>query len=178
MKTGPRFRDIPQLTDCGHYCVNISWDYLEDHIRNEQDRKNGVMGTLDLEPDFQRGYVWTMAQKVAYVEYILRGGRSGRDIYFNCVGWNRGWEGPFVIVDGKQRLEAVRGFLADKVLAFGNRKSEYTDKLRMVGPDFLWHVNDLDSRAKVLQWYLEMNAGGTVHTQDELDRVRDLLAKE
>ena len=170
-----RFGEIPQLTRGGFYQINVGWDYLERHIA-------GQMGlspaTLDLDPDFQRGYVWTQKQKTAYVEYILRGGKSGRDLYFNCVGWMRENEGPYVIVDGKQRLEAVRGFLRDEVRAFGSVFREYTDKLRLTGPDFIWHVNNLASRADVLQWYIEMNTGGTVHTDGEIKRVRKMIEKE
>ena len=39
------------------------------------------------------------------------------------------------------------------------------------------HINDLQSEKDVLQWYLEMNSGGTPHTQEELDRVKLLLQK-
>lgn len=171
----PKYANIPQLTDNGHYQVNVGWSYLESYIQSQKDTN---LAPLDLDPDFQRGYVWTQEQKIRYIEYILRGGRSGRDLYFNCVGWQRGYEGPYVIVDGKQRLEAVMGFLNDKVPAFGHYRSEYTDKLRLTGPDFIWHVNNLKTRKEVLQWYIDLNSGGTVHTKDELERVRLLMAKE
>ena len=171
----PKFRDIPQLTSSGHYCVNVSWDYLESHLASESE---SGMAPLDLDPDFQRGHVWTPDQQIAYVEYILRGGQSGRDLYFNCPGWQADYRGPYVIVDGKQRLNAVRQFLADKIPAFGHLFSEYTDKLRMTGPAFNWHVNNLKTRKQVLTWYLEMNTGGTPHSDAEIQKVRDLLAVE
>ena len=37
------------------------------------------------------------------------------------------------------------------------------------------HINNLKTKKEVLTWYLEMNTGGTVHTDDELDRVRKML---
>jgi len=39
-------------------------------------------------------------------------------------------------------------------------------------------MNDLKTRAEVLQWYIEFNAGGTPHTEAEINRVRELLKKE
>jgi hypothetical protein len=39
-------------------------------------------------------------------------------------------------------------------------------------------VNELKTRREVLQWYLDLNAGGVVHTTKEIERVRELLAKE
>ena len=40
------------------------------------------------------------------------------------------------------------------------------------------NINTLPTRAAVLQWYLEMNAGGTPHADAEIERVRGLLAAE
>ena len=38
---------------------------------------------LQLNPEFQRGHVWTEEQQIAWVEYYLRGGKSGNTIYLN-----------------------------------------------------------------------------------------------
>lgn len=163
-----KYQDIPQYTRSSNYAVTVFWSYLEDQLNNWAE------SNLDLEPDFQRAHVWTLAQQSAYVEYILRGGLSGRDIYFNCVGWQAAYDGPFVIVDGKQRLAAVRGFLRDHVPVFGHRFSEIEGRLPHAAR-FTFHVNDLATREEVLQWYLDMNARGTPHTPEELQHVRDLL---
>lgn len=170
----PMLRDIPQFISGGNYAVHISWSHLLRHIEKQQEEKPG----LDLNPDFQRAHVWTEAQQIAYVEYALRGGQSGRDLWFNCAGWFADWRGPYVVVDGKQRLEAVRRFLTDEIPAFGVRLSGYGDKLHPMDPAFVWHVNNLPTRAEVLEWYLQLNSGGTVHTPEELARVRALLLQE
>jgi len=132
---------------------------------------------LQLCPDFQRGHVWTEAQQIAYVEYILRGGQSGRDIYFNCPGWHSGEFGEYVCVDGLQRITALLRFVNDEIPAFGVLCSDYEDKLRMTN-NIVWHVNDLQTKKEVLTWYLEMNEGGTPHTQEELDKVRRMISDE
>lgn len=167
-------RDIPQFISGGSYAVHISWSFLRDHIQRQVEEKP----FLDLDPDFQRAHVWNEAQQIAYVEYCLRGGQSGRDLWFNCAGWMGDWRGPYVIVDGKQRMEAVRRFLDGEIPAFGTRLPEYGDKLRPMDPTFVWHVNNLPHRADVLEWYLQLNSGGTIHTADELARVRELLSVE
>ncbi len=167
-----RFRDIKTFPRCP-YRVDVSWIGLESHIEPER------MGlTLDLDPDFQRAHVWTSAQQTAYVEYILQGGTSGCELYFNCAGWQKDWRGPYVIVDGKQRLEAVRRFMRGEIPAFGALRPEYADEPDMLIARFSWNIAALETRAEVLEWYLNFNAGGTVHTQDELDRVRRLLIAE
>ena len=171
----PRFQDIPQYTREGNYQVNISWDYLDDWIAHNRDARSYV---FDMDPDFQRGHVWTEEQQIRYVEFVLKGGKSSRVIYWNCGGWMNSFKGPMVLVDGKQRLSAVLRFLGNELRVFGHLRNEYTDKMRMTHVDFLMNVNDLSTRTEVLQWYLDLNTGGVVHTSDEIDRVRKLLDTE
>lgn len=40
------------------------------------------------------------------------------------------------------------------------------------------NINDLKSKREVLQWYIEMNAGGTPHSNEEIRRVKALMEKE
>ena len=57
------------------YRVDVMWSYLFSHL-NHYNESYGI----DLDPDFQRAHVWAEAQQIAYVEYQLRGGISGKDI--------------------------------------------------------------------------------------------------
>lgn len=86
------------------------------------------------------------------------------------------FEGSFVLVDGLQRLTAVMRFLKGEITAFGYYYGEFEDKPHDC--DFILCINDLPTRALVLQWYLDLNSGGVVHTQEELDRARMLLSLE
>jgi len=167
-----RYADIPQLTNCGYYAVDVALDDLERQI----DRYVGDYA-LDLQPDFQRAHVWGEERQEKFVQFLLRGGHSSRDIYFNCPGWGRGVIGNFVIVDGKQRLEACLKFLRGELRVFGYLRREFTDRLSMMNT-LKFHVNDLPTREAVLRWYLDLNEGGIAHTDRELDHVRDLLAQE
>ena len=171
-----KLKDIPQFTRRANYSVNVSWFYLEKHLEGLAETIGTNFG-LDLDPDFQRGHVWDRNKQVAYIEFVLRGGRSSRELLFNCAGWNQGNEGPVTIVDGKQRLEAVRSFIRDEFRVFDHLASEF-DKSILRRADFVFSVNDLPNRIDVLQWYLELNSGGVVHTDDELERVRGLLQEE
>ncbi len=169
-----KYRDIPQFTRQAGYAVDVSWDYLPEHIKHYQNDYK-----LDLDPDFQRPHVWDDTKRTRYVEYILRGGIYGRDVYLNCTGWDSDRIGACVLVDGKQRIEAVCRFLDNKLPIFGGHyRQDFEDRLRITGPSFKWHVNSLKTRAEVLSWYLDLNSGGVVHTEEELDRVRQLLEEE
>lgn len=165
------FRNIKQFTRHPANGVFVSLNYLETKI-NDEIRDYG----LQLNPDFQRGNVWTEEQQIAFVEYLLRGGQSGRDVYFNNPSWHSGKGGEYVCVDGLQRITALLRFVKNEIPAFGNLYSEYEDpRILSMRYGILWHVNELQTKKEVLTWYLEMNDGGTVHTKEELEKVRRMI---
>lgn len=157
------------------WCVDVFWRDLEAYIHRD------VTGVppLDLNPDFQRGHVWTDEQRSRYVEYVLRGGEGGKELLFNCRGWQSvrtKTPGPYQIIDGLQRLTAVRRFLAGELRAFGHYRGQFQGPMQhYLG--FRWRMFEL-TRAEVLQFYLDLNAGGTPHAESEIERVRALLSKE
>lgn len=172
----PKLSEIPVYVS-SRYQVDIGWSFIEQFIASEE-RDNG----LELNPDFQRGYVWTQDQKERYIEHVLQRGVSGLDIYFNSPSYT--WEkqphcdySQMVCVDGLQRITAVREFLDNKVKAFGYYRNEYSDgdSMHSIHYRFHVHINDFQTRKEVLKWYLQLNAGGTAHTKEELNRVRSLL---
>lgn len=167
-----KFANIPQMTQANYSCHHLLYmlPWAIEKYRDEEP-------SLNMNPDFQRAHVWTPEQQTRYIEFILRGGNSSKDFYFNCPGWMGDWKGPFELVDGKQRLEACLGFMSGKVPIFdGLRIQDFDDKPFSV--NLCFHINDLKTRREVLQWYLDINAGGIAHTQNELEKVRELLRQE
>lgn len=175
-----KFSEIPQLIPDGGYEVNVPLEYLESKLTEWE---NEPYFGLQLNPDFQRGHVWTEAQQTAYVEYFLKGGRTGMVIYFNKPSWRSEATTEYdemVCVDGLQRITALRRFLAGEIKAFGQYYHEFEQSIhRARNSDSLrFNINNLQTKEQVLTWYLQMNAGGTPHTAEEIERVRQLLAKE
>lgn len=170
-----KFKDIPQLTKEGSYQSNIPMRYILDRIKEwEEDDYY----QLQLNPKFQRGHVWTEEQQIAYVEFLLCGGKSAKVIYFNKPSWQsstiiNGYD-DFVCVDGLQRLTAVMRFLNNEIKVFDTYYKDFEDKLPM-GIDLIFNVNNLKTEKEVLQWYVDMNAGGTPHTNEEIERVKRMI---
>jgi hypothetical protein len=170
-KNPSKWKDIPQFPRA-HYEVDVSWDFVEWHLGKWRESYG-----LALDPDYQRAHVWTEAQQIAYVEYVLAGGEVGKNITWNCMGWGSlDRTGPMELIDGKQRLEAVRAFMRGDLEVYGRRYVD-GDALRW-SAGFKWRVCSLSTRADVLRLYLNINAGGTPHTPDEIERVRALLEHE
>ena len=170
-----RWSDIPQLTSCRNYGYELSlFRYFCEYIDRE------TAEGLVLNPDFQRGHVWTEKQQNAYIEYLLMGGTSGRTIYLNA----KNIEAPsfeaqdYVCVDGLQRITAIQRFYHDEIPAFGQRYSQFEGPFNTTKFTMRVVINDLQSREEVLQWYLELNSTGTPHSREELERVKALLDRE
>lgn len=164
------------------YTVDVGFDYLEKQLANYENDWG-----LNLDPDFQRGHVWTEAQRIAYIEGVFRGtvGDSQRIIQFNAPHWDdddHGGDLPneIQIIDGLQRLTTVRKFMAGEVLAFGMQVDDFADsafsvrrgafRLKFAVHNFAW-------RSDLLRFYLAINAGGTPHSAAEIERVTAMLAE-
>ena len=168
----PKFRNIQPYTGDGAYQTDVPFEYLEIELNKYIENND-----LDMDSDFQRPHVWDEMRQIAFVKHIIRNGKGSQMIRFNCPDWNRNFSGQMVLVDGKQRINACLRFLHNEIPIFGYYYQEFQDGIsKMINLRFM--VNNLKSRAEVLRWYLEINEGGVVHTNEELDKVRQLLSDE
>lgn len=161
-----------------HYRVTAPWGHLQRMIKDYQDEQD-----LILCPDFQRGHVWTDEQQIAYVEFAMKGPDSGLEIYLNHPNWlhfqQKTKYNEFVLVDGLQRLTAALRFIGDEIPAYGCLCKDYSGYASMpIDLHFNINIASLPTRAEVLQWYIDFNAGGTPHDPKEIERVRKLLEAE
>lgn len=165
------------------YTVDVRLDGLEAFLAGQERDMATMGGRLELEPDFQRGHVWNDVQRVHYVENLLRGS-APRLIRFNAADWSgRGVRGDLPAhhlqcIDGLQRLTALRRFLAGELRLFGSSVGVGDLKGTPFDPGRFTlqvAVHEFASRADLLQFYLDLNSGGTVHADAELERVRGLL---
>ena len=138
---------------------------------------------INIDVDFQRGHVWTQRQQELFVGHVLEGGEAPPLIL------NEGPRGEFCkicdLIDGKQRLTACRRW------AKGEIDAELYDGTRISA----LHMDEIDrricsttiglrfatvhlTRQESLELYLKLNRGGSIHTDQEIEHVRQLLEKE
>lgn len=178
-KTYLKFQDIKPFTRKGSYEVNMGLEFLVNQIKQWEEEDG-----LKLNPDFQRGHVWTTEQQQRFIEFILRGGNTGRTLYFNDPSWlmyrdrNDGTYNEFVCVDGLQRITAIRRFIGNDLKVFDQYYRDFEDKTDIIHHSMIVNVNNLQTRAEVLQWYIDLNAGGTPHSEEEIKRIREMLKRE
>jgi len=170
-----KFKDIPKYFSYGDYHVDISFKHLETWIADQEQYFK-----FDLNPDFQRGHVWDDVKREEYIKHLLRGGNSGTSVFFNCPSWQGKATTQYnemVCVDGLQRITAIRKFMNNELKVYGVFYRDFTDNLPL-NARLTVYVNELQTKADVLKWYLELNSGGVIHTQEELERVKALYEKE
>ena len=168
-------RHIPRFSIPNNdYRIDVSWDRLERNLEWFTERYNQTIEEI-LNPEFQRGHVWTEEQQISYIEYILKGGKTGKEVYFNCKSWVTGEESPIYCIDGLQRITAVRRFMNNEIPVFGNIFLKDTTGVHSMHQSFSVHVLDFKKESEMLQWYIDMNSCGVVHSKEELDKVRNMI---
>lgn len=156
-----------------NYHVDVPLNYLKEHLKRYFEDYH-----LDFDPPYQRGYVWTDKQKKDYVEYMIRLGSdqtiSGKQFYFNHPGWMRDWKGNMEIVDGKQRLSALLDWIDGKFGIFDEDIHYDKEHGRIVsGITLSFNIATMKSKKDVVDWYIAMNTGGTMHTSEDVQRAVD-----
>lgn len=137
---------------------------------------------LVLNPSFQRGAVWTLKQKQAWIESVLA------DLPLPAVFLNRfGNSGAHekygfkeVVIDGQQRIRATSEFMAGKFKVRGEKftdQGEVFQRRFRMGVVFPVIYTTFDSEVECAKLYLKLLTAGTAHTEEELDKARAFIAE-
>lgn len=143
---------------------------------------------LNLQPDYQRGRVWSDQQAARFIGFLAEGGEAPPVFVQRWPISRTGPTPPDEVVDGLQRITAVLRFAVGEVpmeTATGERAylrdfSEEDQRcLRgQAGLKLTLQMVQCRTRAEVLALYIRLNRGGTPHSEQEIERVRALLAQE
>jgi len=132
-----------------------------------------------LDPPFQRGSVWTLKQKRAWIETLLHG-FSVPSIFVNQFP-NEHPEYGFrdVVIDGQQRLRATAEFMQDKFKVRGETYGEQSivfKRLWVMGgtnaPVVMCKFKTLKECAEL---YVKLLQAGTAHTPTEVKKAKDFI---
>ena len=169
------------------YSESLMLCSIHEYFERHRQSVASLGGKVELNPDFQRGHVWNKDQKVAFIEAILRG-TAPMKVIFNSLSYRDSRLGgdipeyDFVCVDGLQRITAVMEFVRGEFRIFGDTMSyEELDgtsfSFKRTRFKFDLYIYAFNRRKDLLDFYVTLNSGGTVHTKEELDRVRALIAE-
>lgn len=165
-------------------------DYPIHFVQDGLDAFAADYGGLNLTPDFQRGHVWTREQQIRFMEALIRNNlpSSSLLIQFNAPHFNEfsQYQGNLPMelqcIDGLQRITAIRQFLNNEFAVFGSLRRSDLDGtsygMGKVNYRVRIAIHAFQTRQEVLQFYLDLNSGGTPHSPEEIERVRQLLHVE
>jgi len=100
--------------------VKQTWSILEVYQKIKSDR-------LNLSPDYQRNNVWRIDKQTAFIESLFMGILIPPIYVVEIPGKDMLEESSYEVVDGKQRLSTIMGFLTNKIMLQEKSLEYYTD---------------------------------------------------
>lgn len=169
--------DIPN----SNYAVDFQMHRLQPQFENYAKD----YGSFEYNPDFQRGHVWSLQKQIDFIEAIAKNtlAKSLLTITLNCPEFDDRYKGGgdisgFCIVDGLQRVTAIQDFVDGKFKVFNNQFgyddfdcSSYSFKRVNIRVQ----VFSFKTKKDLLKYYIAINSGGVVHSDEEIDRVKKML---
>jgi hypothetical protein len=175
------FAGIIKPLSQGIYRCNIDFRHFNESMKHYEEDYGG----FDLCPEYQRGHVWAPEQQLHFIENMLRGvlAESSFIIQFNCPNWEddvvvTDLPKGFQCIDGLQRITAVNEYLKGNIKPFGFHVDDFNHSsfsIKTCRWRWVFVVHNFTKRADVLKHYLDINTGGTPHSEAEIDRVKGLL---
>jgi hypothetical protein len=169
--------------------VDYDFEYLKTEVLS-LGKDNRGRPAWNLTPDYQRGAVWTKDQQSKFIGHLLEGGQAPLlfvqryDSPTNAPAGHKKdyYDLPVEVIDGQQRIRAILAWMANEIPAevadgrlFWYRDTNEIDRRCL--PHAKIAILDIPRKER-LEFYLKINNGGTIHTAEEINKVRELLAKE
>ena len=137
---------------------------------------------IDMNPDYQRNYIWTQEQKEKFVGSLIENPDLIPHFYFNIKDYIMD---SCEVVDGKQRLSAIVDWLKGDIIAlcpcgislYRKDLDKVSETLIRVSITTSWKFVKLN-KIEVMEFYLRLNSGGTIHSEEDLQRVKDLIIEQ
>ena len=146
-------------------------DLCEGFVYNELEGKGlfGLNGTLTIQPEYQRNYIYADGKKdVAVIDSILKGYPLGL-IYFNKVGENK-----YEVLDGQQRITSIGRYVTNKfAIKDENDIEQYfggiaEDKQKKILESTILVYECEGEESEIKEWFKTINIAGVPLNNQEL----------
>lgn len=153
-------------TDLKQYTIK---DVTEGFVYNEYEGKGlyGLAGTLVIQPEYQRNYIYGDGKKdVAVIDSLLKGYPLGL-IYFNDGG------ARLEVLDGQQRITSIGRFVTGKFAIKCDGKEQtfsslpQEDRDKILDSNLLVYVCD-GTESEIKEWFQTINISGVPLNKQEL----------
>lgn len=129
---------------------------------------------VDMNPDYQRDFVWSEEDKVALIDSIFSNIDIGKFVFIHNEYTD---DFLYEILDGKQRLRAILDFYENR---FAYNGKYYND---LSAYDKCWFENTRISVAEIskankpdiLKYFVMLNTTGKTMSHDHIDKIKKML---
>ena len=133
---------------------------------------------IDMDPDYQRGYEWTLEDKQKLIDSIFKNIDIGKFAFIHRQ-YNQGSE-LYEILDGKQRINALCEFYENR---FPYRGRYFNDLSAIDRNHFCHYGIDVAQIAQadkvtVLKYFLMLNTGGKQISEEHLAKIEKMYYEE
>lgn len=129
---------------------------------------------IDMDPAYQREFVWEEEHKVKLIDSIMRNIDIGK---FTVTRRDYGFDGPlYEIIDGKQRLRAILDYMEDRFPYKGVYWSDLsrTDQNHIEGHAVGVAITERLSEADKMGIFLKLNVGGVPQDPAHIQKVMEM----
>lgn len=130
---------------------------------------------VDFDVEYQRDHVWELSDKVALIDSIFNNIDIGKFVF---VQRDFGVKGKlYEIIDGKQRLTALKEFYEDRFMYKGYFFSELNnvDKNKFENHSIVYgYLQNPDKRA-IFETFIKVNTTGRAMENKDIEKVKKLL---
>ena len=129
---------------------------------------------IDMEPDYQRDYVWDDADKEALLDSIFNDYDIGK---FVLIRREDEYDIGYEICDGKQRLSTLIDFYENRLTYKGYYYNDLCgkDKYTFKNKSISMAIVDNATTADKLKIFLAINTNGRVMDREHLNAVKEML---
>lgn len=161
----------------------VDFEYAERNPLNLHYSKERLDGQIqkiyswgvDFNPEYQRGYVWDLEDKIDLINSIMKNFDIGKFVYVF-----KGYEAEnefYEILDGKQRLTAIKEFYEDRFPYKGKYFSDLSRKDQLTFLDRILDVAEIEdvTLKQRMEYFIRLNTKGRVMDKEHLSRVEEKL---
>lgn len=133
---------------------------------------------IDMNPEYQRGYVWTQEDKELLIDSVFNNIDIGKFVLIYLSDYEYFERGKsYEILDGKQRLSAIIEFYENRFPYKGKYYNDLSYKDKRTFNKFtisVAKVHETDKKT-VLKYFLMLNRTGRSMDKTHLDKVEQML---
>lgn len=132
---------------------------------------------IDMEPSYQRDYVWTQKDKEELITSIFSGIEIGRFVVKRRE-WDEREPKGYEIVDGKQRMNAIMEFFMGKFKWNGKYYHELHGLDRYRFKDYgiaVCELRESVTKEELLEIFIRINTFGKTMPKEQIEKVQKML---